>query len=64
MAFQDPQIIEFRSIYNVAINQSDLPKLQSIELGIRALQGDWYKKTIEQEPYYFNTTLIMIGTIR
>ena len=43
------------------INDSDLPKLQSINLGWVALQGNWRddRKTISDEPYNYKNTLTM-----
>ena len=43
------------------IDDSDLPKLQSIELGAVALQGDYSddRKTISKEPYNYKNTLTM-----
>ena len=43
------------------INDSDLPKLQSIHLGWVAVQGDWGddRKTISDEPYNYKNTLTM-----
>ena len=39
----------------------DLNQLQSIELGVKTLSGDFSdsQKTIQQEPYNYNNTLIM-----
>ena len=46
---------------NEWINDSDLPKLQSIELGVCALRGDNRddRKTIEEEPFNLKNTLKM-----
>ena len=43
------------------IDDSDLPKLQSIELATGALDGDDRddRKTISNEPYNFKNTLTM-----
>ena len=43
------------------INDSDLPKLQSINLGWVSLKGDWRddRKTISDEPYNYKNTLTM-----
>ena len=43
------------------IDDSDLPKLQSIQLGDYALQGDdsYDRKTISDEPYNYKNTLTM-----
>ena len=50
---------------NEWIDDSDLPKLQSIELGSSALEGDggFDRQTIEEEPYNFKNTLTMKGEI-
>ena len=47
------------------IADSDLPKLQSIQLGRYALQGDSRddRKTIWYAPYYFKNTLTMRSDI-
>ena len=47
------------------INDSDLPKLQSIQLGRCALDGDWGddRKTISYLPYNYNNTLTMRSEI-
>ena len=47
------------------IDDSDLPKLQSIQLGGAALWGDDDddRKTISDEPYNFNNTLTMRSEI-
>ena len=47
------------------INDSDLPKLQSIQLNNFALQGDDGddQKTIQIEPFYFKNTLTMKSEI-
>ena len=47
------------------IDYSDLPKLQSIELGEGALYGDYRdgRKTISNEPYNYNNTLTMRSEI-
>ena len=39
----------------------DLNQLQSIKLGVKTLSGDFSdsQKTIQQEPYNYNNTLIM-----
>ena len=43
------------------IDDSDLPKLQSIQLGRGVLQGDGGngRKTISNEPYNYKNTLTM-----
>ena len=43
------------------VDDSDLPKLQSIQLGMYALHGDGRdnRKTISNEPYNFKNTLTM-----
>ena len=50
---------------NGRIDDSDLPKLQSIQLGIWALRGDDGndRKTISDEPYNFKNTLTMRSEI-
>ena len=50
---------------NEWIDDSDLPKLQSIQLGNDALDGDWRddRKTISTEPYNFKNTLTMRSEI-
>ena len=47
------------------IDDSDLPKLQSIQLGESALEGDSRddRKTISNEPYNYNNTLTMRSEI-
>jgi len=47
------------------IDDSDLPKLQSIQLGGGALEGDGRddRKTISNEPYNFKNTLTMRSEI-
>ena len=47
------------------IDDSDLPKLQSIQLGQWALAGDWGddRKTISDEPYNYKNTLTMRSEI-
>ena len=47
------------------IDDSDLPKLQSIQLGLSALVGDGRddRKTISDKPYNFNNTLTMRSEI-
>ena len=47
------------------IDDSDLPKLQSIQLDYGALEGDWRdnRKTISDEPYNFKNTLTMRSEI-
>ena len=47
------------------IDDSDLPKLQSIQLGEGALQGDGGddRKTIRNEPYNYKNTLTMRSEI-
>ena len=47
------------------IDDSDLPKLQSIELGYGALQGDERddRKTISTSPFNYNNTLTMRSEI-
>ena len=47
------------------IDDSDLPKLQSIQLGTWALDGDWRddQKTISDEPYNYKNTLTMRSEI-
>ena len=47
------------------IDDSDLPKLQSIQLGDGALNGDWRdnRKTISDEPYNYKNTLTMRSEI-
>ena len=46
-------------------DDSDLPKLQSIQLGRSALQGDGRddRKTISDEPYNYKNTLTMRSEI-
>ena len=48
------------------IDDSDLPKLQSIQLGESALEGDSRddRKTISNEPYNYNNTLTMRSEIK
>ena len=48
------------------IDDSDLPKLQSIQLGEGALQGDGRddRETISDEPYNYNNTLTMRSEIK
>ena len=43
------------------IDDSDLPKLQSIQLGEKAIDGDYGddRKTKNTEPYNYNNTLTM-----
>ena len=50
---------------NERIDNSDLPKLQSIHLDEYALQGDDRndRKTISDEPYNFKNTLTMRSVI-
>ena len=65
------QIILLCSIYcvwewlNGWSDDSDLPKLQSIQLGYGALQGDGRadRKTISDEPYNYKNTLTMRSEI-
>ena len=47
------------------IDDSDLPKLQSIELGYEALAGDGRddRWTISNEPYNYKNTLTMRSEI-
>ena len=47
------------------IDDSDLPKLQSIRLGINALDGDDRndRETISTSPYNYNNTLTMRSEI-
>ena len=47
------------------IDDSDLPKLQSIELGTGTLVGDGGddRKTISDEPYNYKNTLTMRSEI-
>ena len=47
------------------IDNSDLPKLQSIQLGESALDGDFRddRKTISNKPYNFKNTLTMRSEI-
>ena len=47
------------------IDDSDLPKLQFIQLGYEALYGDWYddRKTISSPPYNYKNTLTMRSDI-
>ena len=47
------------------IDDSDLPKLQSIQLGEGALQGDGRdnRKTINTKPFNYNNTLTMRSEI-
>ena len=47
------------------IDDSDLPKLQSIQLGWDALAGDWGddRKTISYPPYNYKNTLTMRSEI-
>ena len=47
------------------IDDSDLPKLQSIELGSSAFEGDGRndRKTIITEPYNYRNTLTMRSEI-
>ena len=46
---------------NEWIDDSDLPKVQSIQLGYAALKGDDGddRKTISEEPYNYENTLTM-----
>ena len=44
-------------------DDSDLPKLQSIQLGGAALRGDDDRKTISDEPYNYKNTLTMRSEI-
>ena len=50
---------------NELIDYLDLPKLQSIQLGEYALQGDGRddRKTIEEVPYKYKNTLTMRSDI-
>ena len=50
---------------NGRIDDSDLPKLQSIQLGSWALYGDARadRKTISTKPYYYKNTLTMRSEI-
>ena len=47
------------------IDDSDLPKLQSIQLGYQALKGDCddERQTISEEPYNYKNTLTMRSEI-
>ena len=47
------------------IDDSDLPKLQSIQLRGYALEGDWRddRETISNPPFNFNNTLTMRSEI-
>ena len=47
------------------IDYSDLPKLQSIQLGFGALDGDYRadRKTISDKPYNYKNTLTMRSEI-
>ena len=47
------------------IDDLDLPKLQSIQLGEGALNGDWRddRKTISDKPYNYKNTLTMRSEI-
>ena len=47
------------------IDDSDLPKLQSIQLGGSALLGDWRddRQTIRNPPYNYKNTLTMRSEI-
>ena len=47
------------------IDDSDLPMLQSIRLGSRALAGDggYDRRTINKEPYNWKNTLTMQSEI-
>jgi len=45
------------------IDESDLPKLQSIQLNDNALEGDDDRKTISSFPYNYNNTLTMRSEI-
>ena len=47
------------------IDDSDLPKLQSIQLSAWALAGDGgdYRKTISDIPYNYENTLTMLSEI-
>ena len=47
------------------IDDSDLPKLQSIQLGSGALDGDDGddRKTIRRKPYNYNNAMIMRSEI-
>ena len=50
---------------NKWIDDSDLPKLHSIQLGNTALRGDSSanQATINKRPYYFKNTLTMRSEI-
>ena len=50
---------------NGRIDDSDLPKLQSIQLGWSAIRGDdgHDRKTIINEPYNYKNTLTMRSEI-
>ena len=50
---------------NDSIDDSDLPKLQSIQLGEWALYGDYRddRKTISTAPYNYKNTLTMRSEI-
>ena len=50
---------------NEWVDDSDLPKLQSIQLGVCALQGDDSddRQTISDEPYNYKNTLTMRSEI-
>ena len=48
---------------NEWIDDSDLPKLQSIQLGDFALDGDADRKTISTIPYKYKNTLTMRSEI-
>ena len=47
------------------IDDSDLPKLKSIQLGYEALHGDWCddRKTTIKAPYNYKNTLTMRSDI-
>ena len=47
------------------VDDSDLPKLQSIQLGYVALKGDYSddRKTISDEPFNYKNTLTMKSEI-
>jgi len=51
---------------NGGIDDSDLHKLQSIQLGDSALYGDYRddRKTISDEPYNYKNTLTMRSEIK
>ena len=50
---------------NEWIDDSDLPKLQSIQIGGGALHGDYRdnRKTISDKPYNYKNTLTMRSEI-